>query len=275
VDDFGLHPGICDASLQLVSQARVHAIGCMVGGAAWTDDYPCLVNLPSERLDLGLHLDLTERPLTQPGQALRQLIARAYTRSLDLPAVRTEIAAQLDAFESALGRRPAYVDGHQHVHQLPGVRQVLLEALSRRYAGDLPWLRRTRAVARTGRWRDSAKTALIAGLGARGLAAQARQLGFGQNRRLWGVYDFRGDESAYRARLAGWLRECGDGDLLMCHPGVSHDPGDALIDSRTVEFHVLSSTAFGLMLRAEAIQLQPMSRILADRVRTPRPQTAP
>lgn len=34
--------------------------------------------------------------------------------------VREELEAQLDRFRELLGRNPTHVDGHQHVHVLPG-----------------------------------------------------------------------------------------------------------------------------------------------------------
>lgn len=36
--------------------------------------------------------------------------------------VREELEAQLSRFRELLGRSPTHVDGHQHVHVLPGTR---------------------------------------------------------------------------------------------------------------------------------------------------------
>ncbi|XP_075390422.1 carbohydrate deacetylase isoform X1 [Tenrec ecaudatus] len=43
--------------------------------------------------------------------------------------VREELEAQLSRFRELLGRDPTHVDGHQHVHVLPGVCQVFAEVL--------------------------------------------------------------------------------------------------------------------------------------------------
>lgn len=43
--------------------------------------------------------------------------------------VREELEAQLSRFRELLGKSPTHVDGHQHVHVLPGVCQVFAEAL--------------------------------------------------------------------------------------------------------------------------------------------------
>jgi predicted glycoside hydrolase/deacetylase ChbG (UPF0249 family) len=267
IDDCGLHPGILEAARHLVELGRVHAIGCLVAGRSWPVAAAALRALRASAVDLGLHLDLTERPLTLPPTRVGRLIGRSLLHRIDAAAARTEVRAQLDAFEAALGRAPDFVDGHQHVHQLPGVRDVLLDELNRRYAGALPWLRSTRSAraihsAPRPRWREAAKARVIEALGARGLGAAARRDGFAQNARLWGVYDFAAGEAAFLQRLDGWLAACADRDLLMCHPAATCDRGDDLAESRVGEFRVLSGDAFGAVLRNRRIDLAPMSRIL-------------
>lgn len=265
VDDFGLHEGVNDAALRLAAMERVHAIGCLVGAPAWTVGSRLLWRLDADGLDVGLHLDFTECPLL-PGsrRPLRWLVAASLARRLDRPGLRAEIRAQLDAFERVLGRGPAFVDGHQHVHQLPVLRGELLDELGERYGACPPWLRSTRRAPTVagGRGRDLVKPWGIELLGARGLASVARRLGCAQNRRLLGVYDFRGGASRYRALLAGWLGSARDGDLLMCHPSKHQHAEDALLEARHAEFRVLSGADFGAMLRDHGVVLQPMSRII-------------
>ena len=95
--------------------------------------------------ETGLHLDFTQHPLLLQPQRMGPLIVRSWWRVLRPTEVRNEIRAQLDAFEHHTGRSPSYVDGHQHIHQVPVVRDVLLAELQTRYAGCLPWLRNTAA----------------------------------------------------------------------------------------------------------------------------------
>jgi chitin disaccharide deacetylase len=267
VDDFGLHDGINQAALELAALGHAQAIGCMVGGPAWRNGSRTLRRFDARQLDLGLHLDLTEcTPLRGTRRPLASLILDAYVHRLDGRAVRAEIKTQLDAFEHALGRSPAYIDGHQHVHQLPVVRDELLQELAERYGECKPWLRCTR------RPRDlpaalgsRMKPWLIEQLGAAGLTAMALRAGHAQNARLLGVYDFRGGAQPYRRRLAAWLSVARHGDLLMCHPSVAVAPcTDSLIDARLAEYQVLSAPSFAAQLRDAAIDTRPMSAILAE-----------
>ncbi|MFO1232108.1 MAG: ChbG/HpnK family deacetylase [Paenacidovorax caeni] len=134
VDDYGLNDGVNQAVLALAQLGRVQAVSAMVGGPAWRQGAPALRALDGAAVEVGLHLDLTECALDPALRfPLSRLIARAYLGQLDRNALQREIVAQLDAFEHAMGRAPAYVDGHQHVHQLPVVRTLLLAELARRY----------------------------------------------------------------------------------------------------------------------------------------------
>lgn len=257
-DDFGLHASINSAALRLVELGRVHALACQVGGAAWPAGAAELRRLQGRALDLGLHLDLSEQALSVPARPLVRLILLSQVRALDAVALRAEIEAQLNAFERGLGRPPDFVDGHQHVHQLPQVREALLAVLARRYPGRHLWLRSTR------RGSGGFKPWLIEWLGARALARGARRQGLLQNGRLLGVYDFRGGQARYQALLEAWLDGARSGDLLMCHPGLSdsamHDP---IAAARRAEYAVLGGPAFDELLTAAGLRLQPMSQILA------------
>lgn len=277
VDDYGLHAGINQAALLLAAGGRVQAIGCMVGGAAWSRWSRALVHLDRHHaaghgVDLGLHLDLTETAAGPFGaRPLWRLMLDCWSHRIDRPQLRAEIRRQLDAFEHAIGRPPDYVDGHQHVHQFPAVRSELIDELRSRHGNRRPWLRSTRRPVSTDGGPFGLKSRLIEALGSRALAAAARNTGFGQNRRLLGVHDFSADAQAYAIHLHRWLADADTADLLMCHPSLAFDGSDPIIQARLAEFEVLSGDGFGRWLVDAGIVLRPMSRILAgDAIRHPR-----
>ncbi len=265
-DDFGQHAGVNEAVQRLAESGRLHATGALVGAPAWRAGASLLRRLDATGLDVGLHLDLTEFPRTLQPRPLRWWVARGLLHVADRAALRGEIGAQLEAFEAALGHGPAFVDGHRHVHQLPCVRDELLAELRRRYGRHGPWIRSTRAARFRGAASSAAsrfKACVIESLGAAGLAAAAGRLGFAQNRRLLGVYDFRGGAPRYLALLRDWLPAAREGDLLICHPGLGTPGTDPLGAARAAESDVLAGRAFGDLLRDGSIALEPMSRILA------------
>jgi len=244
VDDFGLYPGINEAVLRLSERGLIDATGCMVGAPHWHEGGALLREARPE-IDIGLHLDFTEHPLgATQRRGLGRLILGSYLGALDAAAVRGEIRAQLEAFEAVMDRPPDFVDGHQHVHQLPVIREALLSELTRRYRKVKPWLRSTLPPSRA-----DFKAHLIGSLGAARLSALARQAGHAQNGRLLGVYDFRGGPQRYAALLREWLAAARPGDLLMCHPSARADAGDPLSGARRAEYAVLSEMLAGRPLR--------------------------
>ena len=273
VDDYGLHEGVNRAVGELAALGRVQATSAMVGGAAWASGLALLRQLDPAQVQVGLHLDLTECALNPALRLpLGRCIAQAYLRRFDTAALAREIAQQLDRFEQGLGRPPAYVDGHQHIHQLPQVRELLLAELARRYSSAqrrTMWLRSTRAAPRAaqGDARTAFKSAVIASLGRRALLRQARVLGLQHNAHLLGVYDFTGGADGYRARLARWLHAARQGDLLMCHVGLPTTLPDVLAGARQDEFAVIGGPAFGALLEQAQVRLQPMGSSWFDSCR--------
>lgn len=268
VDDYGLHPGINQAALLLAAAGRAQAIGCMVGGAAWSQWSRELVELDRDRwqvggVDLGLHLDLTETPGGSfAARPLWRLIFDCWSGRIDRPPLRAEIRRQLDAFEQALGRPPDYVDGHQHVHQFPVVRDELIEELCRRHGSNRPWLRSTIRPASIPGTSFRLKSHLIEALGGHKMAGAAQQKGLSCNHTLLGVHAFSADAETYAAYLRGWLAQAGTADLLMCHPSLFFNGHDPIIKARLAEFEVLSGAGFERWLIDAGIVLRSMSRML-------------
>ncbi|MDR7331903.1 ChbG/HpnK family deacetylase [Roseateles asaccharophilus] len=265
VDDFGLHAAVNQGAWQLVELGRVSALACMSTAPAWTDAAARLRAHGAGLVDAGLHLNLTES--FEPGRwrrGLGGLILSASGRCLPVRRVREEIAAQLDAFEKHVGEPPRFVDGHQHVHQLPQVREILLQELLRRYPAHRPWLRDTRPPA--GSPDDAAfKPRLVGALGAAGLADLALSLGFAQNRSMLGVYGFGDTAQEYADRLERWCEGLPDGGLLICHAASHAPPGDSIGAARAREFEVLVGESFGRRLQEQRLSVERLSDQLSVR----------
>lgn len=260
-DDFAIDDGAVEGIIDLIHRGRVTATSALVDSPLWRAAAPALARAAdggaAPRADIGLHLNLTQRfgaPLPEcwplPELALRCALGRIARVRL-----RWRIEAQFDAFEDALGRRPDYVDGHQHVHQFAVVRDELVDTLRRRYGAQLPWLRSTRPPPSLG----SAKARLIALLGERALRARAGAAQIVQNPYLVGVYDFRAGTAGATARywqlLERWLA-CGpDGSALMCHPATRAQARDAIGAAREMEHAALAGKRFGAALAAAGIEL--------------------
>ena len=254
-DDYALHPLVDEAVVLLAQAGRLSATSCMSTAPRWREAAPQLLPL-RPRLQLGLHFNLTEGHGGAHGaRGLGQVLAAAYARSLSANELRDAWRQQLDAFEDAIGSAPDFIDGHQHVHQLPGVRRALLAELQRRYAGRaMPWVRSTAPAGRL--WRDP-KAFVIALLGGWSATRLLRRAGVLQNQGFGGVYGFdAATPGEYGALMQAWLEEARDGSLLMCHPATAEVPGDAIGRQRPVEFAYLMSDAFAQALQRQGCQIK-------------------
>ena len=262
-DDFGQSPGISQAIAQLAHAGRLSATACLTNGVHWRSQTSTLRALP-QGVQRGLHFNLTEgAPLSPELQRvwplfppLPRLILQAHLRQLPRAAISAEFDAQLSAFSEGAGQGPDYIDGHQHVHHLPGVRDMLLDALGRMAAP--PAVRSTARPLGTG---FDAKRFLIAHTGGVALQRMLARRRIRHNASLLGVYDF--ETVDYRALMQGWLAVLpAEGGLLFCHPGAADadtDPrADPIAPARLREHAYLASTAFTDDLAAANVQLGPV-----------------
>lgn len=244
-DDFGMSDAVDNGIVKLAEGGKLHATSCLVHGPTFARHAG---RLQQTRLQCGVHLNFTEA-FGPAGIALplRRLILACWARRLPAARVRQEVVRQLDTFEHVMGRMPDYIDGHQHIHQFPVIREALLDELIRRYPpGHRPWLRSTlppRLAMLPAPTRM--KAAVIAGLGGWHLVRCAHQRGIVTNRCFLGVYDFSGGATVYAGLLRQWLQAARPGDLLMCHPAEGVDPHDPLGAQRHAEFTVIDGMAFG------------------------------
>lgn len=271
-DDYGLSPGVSRGILDLARKGRISATGSMTNLPAFSDAAPALCELHGT-VGLGLHLTLTTGAplgplprLAPDGRlpSLGRLMRHALSGGLAPEDVRPEIERQLDAFAGAMGRLPDFVDGHQHVHVLPGVRGALLAALSAR--GWRGWLRDPGDRLGAIRARPQAGKALVvAGLGL-GFGSAARRAGFATNRGFSGFSDFAEGEG-FADAFERSFRALGPAPVVMCHPGEIDDglrALDPVVASRPLELAYLGSDRFAEFLERERVRLVPKPESLFE-----------
>ncbi len=255
-DDYGLAPGVSHAILDLLETNRLNGTGCMTVFAEWPEQAARLA--PHAGL-AGLHLTLTDQPalsgrstLAPDGvlPPLATLLRLAALGRLPDAAIRRELDAQLDAFTDAMGRAPAFLDGHQHAHFLPPVRRWLL-SLPARLPHPLPWLRGAPALSKA-----SLKTRVVAAM-ATGFDRQMRAGGYAVHGPLAGFYDWSGSRDFARA-FDDFLAGRPDGVLVMCHPGTPDAVlrrRDTFTDQRLAEYDFLRGDRFPEALARHGAEL--------------------
>ena len=255
-DDYALAPGVSRAIRDLVSRGRLNAVSVMTVIPGFERECALLRSTPSPiPVAIGLHATLTgafapRAALPIPSAdgkfpPLSKLLPPLGFFRIDREAVKAEVAAQIAAFRQALGRDPDFVDGHQHVQLMPGVRVPFLEAVLE--AAPKAWVRQCGTPSGTGA--RGGKARFIDFL-SRGFRRRAEKLGLTFNPAFSGAYDFSSAEN-FGALFARFLAGLPDRGVVMCHPGFVDAElvmRDRLTDRREAEYTYLAGDDFPMAL---------------------------
>jgi predicted glycoside hydrolase/deacetylase ChbG (UPF0249 family) len=250
-DDFALTPAVSAGILALLEHGRLSGTGAMTNRPHWPAFGSILAGIAG--VDLGVHLNFTvgaplgPMPRLAPAGTLPplpQVALAAAHPGFPRAEWEAEIARQIDAFVAVTGREPDFIDAHQHVHVLPGLRGALLAVLQRRAGSSRPWLRDPfdtlpRILARGV---CVSKAQAVAGL-ATGFARAARAAGCRTNRGFSGFSSFDPKRS-FGIDFKRYLVAPGPRHLVMCHPGGIDDELrqlDPVVATRPLEWAYLDS----------------------------------
>lgn len=223
-DDYGLSQPINEAILGLVQLKRLDAVSCMVNVGHWNQDALLLKPYNGE-VQIGLHLNLTEKkPLTSLPKShfgsLKRLMILSHLHLLNKDAVEQELEAQLDCFMRVIGQEPDFIDGHQYIHQLPVIRQALLNMYQRRFKNKKPYIR-----VPVNSFYDTFKKSfknpkqlIIALTGAFALRRLLNQYHIPYNIAFSGIYAFS-TRKPFSTLFESFIKELGRRrGLIVCHP---------------------------------------------------------
>lgn len=243
-DDYGYNHAVSLGIRDLIANNRINATSCLVNMPDFAAQAADLIALSIPAFT-GLHINFTEgRLLSSPEKIpyrLVELILKSHAGFVDTTFISREIHAQLDVFESTFHRLPDFIDGHQHVHQLPGIRQVFLKIYKKRLPATClirstfpqvflnQFFLKALGIAVTGGWYFS---------------RMLKKQQILHNAQFSGVYNFALNTD-YRSLFRQWLALIDDKALIMCHPGFSHvASNDAIARARLTEYQYFSSEAF-------------------------------
>ncbi len=144
VDDYGMSEGIDASTHYLVRNQICTNVSALVVSPRWKRTAKIFESECGRIAKRGLHFCLTGSGFSpQSKLSLRsglvdergsflpawQLFVRACRGDIDQEAVAAEFQAQLEKFESQWGS-PDHIDSHHHIHQWPGIDDVILKQIS-------------------------------------------------------------------------------------------------------------------------------------------------
>lgn len=257
-DDFGLSESISNAIIELVKQQRLSSVSCITNAGHFPAAAGAL-QPHRARIETGLHFNLTEgRPLSSALSAhwpllptVGKLILRSHFGAVPRAAIEQELHAQWQKFYDVFGTEPDFIDGHQHVHDLPVIRDLVIARAQTQQ--KLPWIRNTGTLAGPG---YGFKRAVIKLTGGMQLQRKLHTHKLFSNRMLLGVYDFK--LLNYRRLMQRWLGHLpASGGLIFCHPGLISSPSEnaGMALCRASEFNYFASKEFMQDLHSAHVRL--------------------
>jgi predicted glycoside hydrolase/deacetylase ChbG (UPF0249 family) len=276
-DDLGWTDGVNRGILDAFRGGIVTSTSLLANGSAFVAGAKAAKTAPG--LGVGVHLNLSDgAPVAEPGSVMslldgqgkfvggpESLLLRRARRGLLLAEVEREWDAQIRKVLEA-GIRPTHLDGHKHVHMLPGLLEIALrlakshgiEAI--RVSLEESSLR----AALSSRGKHHPGVVMKQGVQARGLKLlardareQARRAGIATADYFCGIAQ-TGELTREGVEL--FLKSLPEGTTeLMCHPGYADEAlqksATRLQASRPKELEILTDTRIRNLVASQGIRL--------------------
>lgn len=256
-DDYGQALEISQGIIQLIQQKRLSATTCMVNQAGWEQQALSLKAFRGQ-IDIGLHFNLTSGvALSNPYKTthgepffpLSRLLWRSFLYQLQQSAIEAELHAQIDQFQAGMGFLPEFIDGHQHVHQFPIIRNALIKVHQQRV--PQAYIRYLGGAVEI----HDFKQMIIYATGTKALMRLLIKYKIPHNSSFSGIYDFK-NALQYASFFPNFLQAVQDKGLIMCHPGLATSTNqDEIATARYHEYQYFLSDQFLADCRAQEVEV--------------------
>lgn len=276
-DDLGWTEGVNRGILEAYHHGIVTSASLLANGAAFAGGVKAARSAPD--LGVGVHLNLSDGPPVADREAVmsllndngefaggpESLLLKRARRGLVLEEVEEEWDAQIQRVRDA-GIQPTHLDGHKHVHMLPGLLDIALRLAKKHGIGAIRVSLEEsslRAALSTGS-QQRAHVVMKQGVQARGLKLlardareQAAHMGIATADFFCGIAQ---TGQLTRDGVAQLLKVLPEGTTeLMCHPGYVDDAlgktATRLQASRRSELEILTNTGIRNLVASQGIRL--------------------
>ena len=276
-DDLGWTDGVNRGIVEAFHHGIVTSTSLLANGAAFAGGVEAARSAPG--LGVGVHLNLSDGPpvadretvtslLNNDGEFAggpENLLLRRARRGLSLAEVENEWDAQIQKVRDA-GISPTHLDGHKHVHMLPGLFEIALKLAKRHDIGAIRVSLEAsslRAALSSGS-KQNAGVVMKQGVQARGLKLLARDAREQAGREGISTADYfcgiAQTGELTREGMEQFVKSLPDGTTeLMCHPGYAdaalQKTPTRLQDSRQTELRILTDTGIRNLVASMGIRL--------------------
>jgi len=276
-DDLGWTDGVNRGIVEAFHHGIVTSTSLLANGTAFAGAVEAARSAPGLRV--GVHLNLSDGPpvadresvaslLNERGEfrgGPESLLLRRARRGLLLSEVENEWDAQIQKVCHA-GIAPTHLDGHKHVHMLPGLFEIALRLAKRHDVGAIRVSLETSSLrtALSSGSKQNAGVVMKQGVQARGLKLlardareQAEHAGISTADYFCGIAQ---TGELTREGVEQFVKSLSDGTTeLMCHPGyvdaALQKTRTRLQDSRQIELQILTDTGIRNLVASLGIRL--------------------
>ncbi len=276
-DDLGWTDGVNRGIVEAFRNGIVTSTSLLANGAAFAGGVQAARSAPG--LGVGVHLNLSDGPPVADRETVasllnvdgefaggpESLLLRRVRRGLLLAEVENEWNAQIQKVRDA-GIAPTHLDGHKHVHMLPGLFELALRLAKRHNIGAIRVSLEAsslRAALASGA-RQNVGMVMKQGVQARGLKLLARDAREQAARAGISTADYfcgiAQTGELTREGVEQFVKCLPDGTTeLMCHPGYAdaalQKTPTRLQDSRQTELRILTDTGIRNLVASLGIRL--------------------
>jgi hopanoid biosynthesis associated protein HpnK len=275
-DDFGLTQAVSKGILDAHNEGIVTSASLMANGSAF--DTAVSISRRTPELGIGVHLNLTAGTPVSTDLRIRSLVDHTgrmhfsvsrllqaiVLRRVDLAHVETELRSQISKVVSA-GILPTHLDGHKHVHLLPGVSDIVIRLAQEFSIRSIRCPHEVAPDLRTLlRCSDSRSAVIKQHLVARAVSVFARafEKKLAKARLLFPDHFYGLSETGFlhTRGILGIVGALPEGvSELMCHPGYLDDDlvnaGTRLLAQREAEMRALTAPTVKTLVAERGIQL--------------------
>jgi len=276
-DDLGWTEGVNRGIVEAFHGGIVTSTSLLANGAAFAGGVDAARSAPG--LGIGVHLNLSDGPPVAKSESVasllndegefaggpESLLLRRARRGLALAEVEIEWDAQIRKVRDA-GILPTHLDGHKHVHMLPGLFEIALKLAKRHGIAAIRVSLESsslRAALASGA-KQHAGVIMKQGVQARGLKLLARDAREQAERAGISTADYfcgiAQTGELTREGVEQFLKNLPDGTTeLICHPGYADDAlqksATRLQHSRQTELQILTDTGIRNLVASLGIRL--------------------
>lgn len=252
-DDYGQNIAVSRGILELVQRGIISAVSCLVNREDF-NFYAERIKPFLPKIDIGLHFNLTDN------YKLILLLVKSKLHLLKRVEMEVEFNQQLNRFIQIMGREPDFIDGHQHVHQLPVICDAIFNVCNKRLGGKIPYIRYVNYEKFSRLPAARLKSLAIKLITDLRFKSKLKNLKIPYNRSFSGIYDFK-NSYKYNKIFPQFLSVIQNNGIIMCHAGMlSNDPEDFIAKNRYDEWQYFTSEQFLIDCKNAGIVIGKFSR---------------